>query len=201
MPVHSPGPRLFRSIPFKHIGQNLRGGDGGRNADVHLDLAGFLGVFAVLVTFLIMVFSASGELITSQRGLTLPDATNESELRRAPVVIVTRDSITFEGEEMARTSRLEEDPPTEVRIHDLYDRLEEERARFRRDFSSLPAIEQERCAREGRPLDPQEMCLDGLLILQADRDTSARVLNRIVMTAYAVEYDNILFAVNQRGGR
>jgi hypothetical protein len=198
MPVHSPGPRLFRSIPFKHIGANVRGGEGNRSADVHLELAGFLGVFAVLVTFLIMVFSASGELITSQRGLTLPDATNESELRRAPVIIVTRDAVTFDGAEVGRTRSLEEDPPAEVRILDLYDRLEEERARFRRDFSSLPAEEQERCAREGRPIDPQQMCLDGLLILQADRDTSARVLNRIVMTAYAVEYDNILFAVNRR---
>jgi hypothetical protein len=200
MPVHSPGPRLFRSIPFKHIGGNLRG-EQSRSADVHLDLAGFLGVFAVLVTFLIMVFSASGELITAQRGLTLPDATNESPLRRAPVIIVTRDAVTFDGEEVARTRALEEDAPTEVRILDLYDRLEEERARFRRDFSNLPAIEQERCAREGRPIDPNEMCLDGLLILQADRETSARVLNRIVMTAYAVEYDNILFAVNRREQR
>ena len=200
MPVQSPGPRLFRSIPFSHIGKNIRDKEN-RSTDTHLDVSGFVGVFTILVTFLIMVFSASGELITSQRGLTLPDATNESPLRRAPVVIVTRDAVTFEGEEVGRTRSIEEDPPSEVRILDLHDRLEEERTRFRRDFATLSATEQERCAREGRPVDPQELCLDGLLILQADRDTSARVLNRVVMTAYGVEYDNILFAVNRREQR
>jgi hypothetical protein len=43
--------------------------------------------------------------------------------------------------------------------------------------------------------------LQGLLILQADRETSAKVLNRVIKTAYAAEYPNIMFAVNRRDTR
>ena len=39
---------------------------------------------------------------------------------------------------------------------------------------------------------------DGLLIIQADQDTSAIVINRIVVTAKAGGYDNVLFAVKNK---
>lgn len=195
MPVQSPGPRLFRSVPFKHIGKKLREG-GDRNVDTHLDVSGFVGVFTILVTFLVMVFSTTGELIQAQRGLTLPEAAHEAPLREAPVLIITQESIIFDDREVARVSDLEADESGEVRIPDLYERLEEAQADFR--VSDLSRDEQENCAREGPPPSPQDMCLEGLMILQADKGTTGRVLNRAVMTAYAAEYNNLLFAVDRR---
>lgn len=194
MPVKSPGPRLFRSVPFKHIGKNLRG-ESNREVDAHLDVSGFVGVFTILVTFLVMVFSTTGELITAQQGLELPEATHEASLRQAPVLIITKNTVMFDDREVARVSELNTDDD-EIRIPDLHEVLEERQRNFR--LADLPRNEQENCAREGRPQRPQDMCLEGLLILQADRGTPARVLNRVVMTAYAVEYNNILFAVDRR---
>ena len=49
--------------------------------------------------------------------------------------------------------------------------------------------------------EPKDLCLDGLVILQADRDTSAKVLNRVLKTAYAAEFQNIMFAVNRKESR
>jgi hypothetical protein len=46
--------------------------------------------------------------------------------------------------------------------------------------------------------EKQEM--RGFLILQADKLVDAKVLNRVLKTAYAAEYPNIMFAINQRGG-
>jgi hypothetical protein len=34
--------------------------------------------------------------------------------------------------------------------------------------------------------------------LQADKTTSAKVINRIIKTSYAAEYNNVMFAINQR---
>ena len=197
MPIHAPGPRLLSSIPFKHIAKGL-GSGGGKAVNTHINVTPFVDMMTILVTFLLMVFSATGELLSAQRGLQLPEATNKDRLRKAPVVIVTRDAVTFQGEEMADPNTLEEDPSSEVKIIELYDRLKQERTAFRMNFDSLPELEKERCAREGPPKNPRDTCLDGLLILQADQDTSAKVINRVIMTAYSVEYQNIMFAVNRR---
>lgn len=195
MPVQRPGPRLFRSIPFKHIGKKLREGSD-RNVDTHLDVSGFVGVFTILVTFLIMVFSTTGELIQAQRGLTLPEAAHDAPLREAPVLIITEESVIFDDREVARVRDLEDEGAGTTQIPDLFDRLEERQANFR--VSDLSRDEQENCARRAPPEEPHEMCLEGLMILQADKSTSGRVLNRAVMTAYAAEYHNILFAVSPR---
>ena len=99
MPVHSAGPRLYRSIPFKYLAQVASGGS--RAVNTSLNVVPFVDMMTILVTFLLMVFSASGEILVTQKGLELPDATNKDLLRRAPVIIIARDAITFNNEMMA----------------------------------------------------------------------------------------------------
>ena len=45
---------------------------------------------------------------------------------------------------------------------------------------------------------PGEICPDGLAILQADETTDARLINKIVNTAKAAGFDNLLFAVKNK---
>lgn len=200
MPVHPAGPRLYSSIPFRHLAQV--GSGSRRSVNVSLNVTPFVDMMTILVCFLLMVFSASGELLSAQQGLQLPDATNKDKLKRAPVIIVTRDAVTFEGEQMAEVEALDSDTGMEFKILSLYDRLRQENLRFLTSGKDkLPDMEKEYCDNPRPNPKSHEICLQGLLILQADRDTSAKVLNRVIKTAYAAEYPNIMFAVNRRSGR
>jgi biopolymer transport protein ExbD len=195
MPVHAPGPRLFSTIPFHHLAQGHKKGKGGVN--VSINVTPFVDMMTILVSFLLMSFSASGELIQAQKGLELPNATNKDQLRRAPVLIVSRDAVTFNGEQMADIASLQNDTSMEWKIIELYDRLRQEKTAFKMNFEQLPDDEKRRCREPNPAAKPEEMCLDGLIILQADKETNTKVLNRVIKTAYAAEYPNIMFAVNQ----
>jgi biopolymer transport protein ExbD len=202
MSVHAPGPRLYSAIPFKHLAANVRGG-AGRKVDVFLNMTPMVDMMTVLVTFLLMVFSAGGELISAQRALEMPKAVQAQQLKRAPVIMVSRDTITFNGERMGDLSQIAKDEGMEWKIVELYDRLRQEKSQFRlTGFDTLPDDEKAYCTDPIPDSDPNwspdVICLDGLLILQADKDTSAKVLNRILKTAYAAEYPNVMFAVNRR---
>ena len=198
MPVKSPGPRLYNAVPFKHLAQGAKTG-AKRKVDVYLNVTPFVDMMTILVTFLLMVFAASGELISAQRGLVLPNATNQDKLKRSPIVIVTRDTVTFNGQRVGDVGQISRDEGMEWKIVELYDRLRQEKTSFRMTgFDKLPPQEQEYCTHPVPNPKPDEICLDGLLILQADRDTPAKVLNRVLKTAYAAEYPNIMFAVNRR---
>jgi biopolymer transport protein ExbD len=201
MPVHSPGPRLYSAVPFKHLVQGAKKGNV-RKVDVFLNVTPFVDMMTILVTFLLMVFSASGELISAQRGLVLPNAVIQAKLKRAPIIIVTRDTITFNGQRVGDVNQISRDEGMEWKVVELYDRLRQEKTSFRMTgFDKLPPEERDYCANPQNyhsDTKPDEICLDGLLILQADKDTPAKVLNRVLKTAYAAEYPNIMFAVNRR---
>lgn len=202
MPVHAPGPRLYSSIPFRHLAQ-VKGG-GGRAVNVALNVTPFVDMMTILVTFLLMVFSTSGELISAQRGLTLPDATNKDKLKAAPIIVVSQDRITFQGEDMGDVRQLADETSMEWKIIELYDRLRQEKVAFLQPgggFEKLSDQEKSYCTNPQPDPPPDQLCLDGLVILQADKDTPAKVLNRVIKTAYAAEYPNIMFAVNRRAAR
>lgn len=200
MPVHVAGPRLFSSIPFRHIG--IQGtGKSGHASNIAINVTPFVDMMTMLVIFLLMSFSATGEIIMAQKGVELPDATQKDQLRKAPVLLVTRDSVSFEGLGVGDPRVLQADTSMEWKIVELYERLRAERTAFEMNFDQLPQQEKDKCLRPKDAPRPDEMCLRGLLILQADKTTSAKVLNRIIKTAYAAEYPNIMFAINQRSPR
>ncbi len=201
MPVHVPGPRLYHSIPFKHIAQHE--GGGGPPSDVALNITPFVDMMTILTTFLLMTFSASGEILMSQRGLEMPNATSKSDLRRAPVITVARDAIMFNNEMLADPSTIENDNSPQWKIVELLERLKQERKAFDLHFRNLPDSdpEKKRCARVGDPKNAVDTCIVGLALLQADRRTSAKVLNRVLKTANAAGYTNLMFVVNRVGPR
>ena len=214
MPVHAPSARLFGSVPFRFLGG---GKGGGRKAtNVSLNVVPFVDMMTILVCFLLMTFSASGEIIMAQKGVELPDATNKDQLRKAPVIVVSRDAITFNGDSMGDPRLLASDNSMEWKIVDLFERLRHESQLFElamssgdvheseRNKCSCPEgffwdEEQDRCEVGQAP--PIALCLRGLVILQADKSTSAKVINRVLKTAYAADFRNIMFATNQRDSR
>src|SRR5215831_14852628 len=202
MPVHSAGPRLYHSVKFKHLVRHSGSSAHSRASNIALNLTPFVDMMTILVTFLLMVFSASGQLLQAQKGLELPIADSRDTLQQAPVIIVTKGEITFQGQLIASVDQvLKDDSPT-FKIDALYERLDSESKKIKENvgLGRLPKDLQKSCeeAKQNiRPL-PGKICPDGLAILQADESTDVRLINKIVNTAKAAGFDNLLFAVKNK---
>jgi biopolymer transport protein ExbD len=202
MPVHAAGSRLYRSVPFKHLVKKSGSSHGGRASNISLNLVPFVDMMTMLVCFLLMVFSASGELLQAQRGLELPMAESKQALQQAPVIIVTKSEITYQGQLIATTeSALRDDSPT-FKIDALHERLDAAAKAIKEDIGmgKLPKDLAKACenAKNNIRPEPGQICPDGLAILQADEGTDARLINKIVNTAKAAGFDNLLFAVKNK---
>jgi biopolymer transport protein ExbD len=202
MPVHSAGSRLYRSVKFKHLVKKHGSGAGARPTNVALNMTPFVDLMTCLVSFLLMVFSSTGTLLQAQKGLELPMAESRDTLQIAPVIIVTKDQISFQGEGVATVeSVLRDDSPT-FKIDALFEKLDAKAKDIKADIDGgkLPKDLAKACedAKQSlRPL-PGHICPDGLAILQADESTDARLINKIVNTAKAAGFDNLLFAVKNK---
>jgi biopolymer transport protein ExbD len=202
MPVHRAGSRLYKSVPFKHLVKKAGSGAGARASNISLNLVPFVDMMTMLVCFLLMVFSASGELLQAQRGLDLPIADSKQTLQQAPVIIVTKSEITYQGQLVATVdSALRDDSPT-FKIDALYERLDAAAKKIKEDvgMGKLPKDLAKACDDAKNNIRPQpgKICPDGLAIRQADETTDARLINKIVNTAKAAGFDNLLFAVKNK---
>jgi biopolymer transport protein ExbD len=202
MPVHSAGSRLYRSVPFKHLVKKDGSVAGGRATNISLNLTPFVDMMTILVTFLLMVFSSTGQLLQAQKGLDLPIADSHDTLQQAPVIIVTKTEITYQGQLVATTdSVLHDDSPT-FKIDSLYERLDAAAKKIKEDvgMNKLPKDLQKACEEAKQNIRPQpgKICPDGLAILQADESTDVRLVNKIVNTAKLAGFDNLLFAVKNK---
>ena len=203
MAVQTAGARLYKSVKFKHLVQGASGsGGGGRASNIALNLTPFVDMMTILVCFLLMVFSSSGELLQAQKGLDLPIAQAHDTLQQAPVIIVTKSEITYQGQLVATIeSVLRDDSPT-FKIDALFERLEAASRKIKEDVALghepkdlIKACED---AKSNIRPQPGKICPDGLAILQADESTDARLINKIVNTAKAAGFDNLLFAVKNK---
>jgi len=203
MPVHKAGARLYHSIKFKHLVHKAGSAHGGRASNISLNLVPFVDMMTILVCFLLMVFSSSGQLLQAQKGLDLPLAQTTDTLQEAPVIIVTRSDITYQGQAIITTELALKDDSAHFKIDLLYERLEAAARKIKEDVGLgrhydkklLEACEK---AKSNIRPEPGQVCPDGLAILQADESTDARLINKIVNTAKAAGFDNLLFAVKSK---
>lgn len=202
MPVHAAGPRLFASVPFKYLVKGA-GAGGSRTSNISLNLVPFVDMMTILVCFLLMVFSASGELLQTQKGLELPLALDKTTLQQAPVIVVTKTEIVYQGQLVANVDSVLRDDSPSFKIDALFERLDAAAKKIKEDVAlgKIPGALRKACdeAKQGiRPGKGKPICPDGLAILQADQQTDARLINKIVNTAKAAGFDNLLFAVKNK---
>jgi biopolymer transport protein ExbD len=129
-----------------------------------------------LVVFLLMSFSASGELLAQKANLKMPKAANVSELEMSPVISVDPTVVTLDGIRMADTPTLAQDAKIE-RIEPMIQDLETKK----RNWSIL---------------HPQEN-FDGRVIVQADVSIDYRVIKKLIFSCAQAGYANVSFAVNR----
>ena len=201
MPVHVAGPRLYRSVPFKYLVKGAAGSGGGRASNISLNLTPFVDMMTILVTFLLMVFSSSGELLQAQRNLEMPLADSKGALQRAPVIIVSKSEITFQGRSVTTVDQvLKDDSPT-MKIDELKEALEASAQAIKQTIDSGKDERVNRACekqKQGLRAEDGNACPLGLAILQADKDTDARVINKIVNTAKIAGFDNLFFAIKNK---
>jgi hypothetical protein len=118
------------------------------------------------------------------------------------VIIVTKSEITYQGQLVATVdSVLRDDSPT-FKIDALFERLDSAAKKIREDVAMGRQAKDllKSCEDAKQNIRPPagKICPDGLAILQADESTDARLINKIVNTAKAAGFDNLLFAVKNK---
>jgi biopolymer transport protein ExbD len=203
MPVHPAGPRLYRSIKFKHLVRGAGSATHSRASNISLNLTPFVDMMTILVAFLLMVFSSS-KLLQVQAGLDLPIAMAKGKLQDTEaVIVITKSEITFKGEMIATVDSVLRDESPTYRIERLFERLEAAARQIKIDVE-MGKIPKELVAacddlkNNKRPGPDEPLCPDGMAILQADLVTDIRVINKVVVTAKAAGFDNLLFAIKNK---
>ncbi len=177
MPIVKPGPQLMSSVQLKtakdHISKKS-----GRGLDVSLNLTPMIDMFVVLTIFLLMTFSASGEILFIQKDIELPEVTKADEMEQAPVIIIGGGQVVIEGHAVGRMDDIADDENFEIPD------LSEHMSNLKKNY---------------RMLHPNQK-FAGNVIIQGDKAIPFRVLKKVMFTCTAVGYVNINFAVIPTGG-
>jgi biopolymer transport protein ExbD len=176
MAIKRPEPELLRNIPLKFVRDRVSG-HGRKEVDHQIPLIPFIDFLIVLVIFLLMSFSASGELIAQQPTITMPDANNTQQIEISPIIAVDERVITLDGTRVADTQTQGQSAQVD-RIEPLISGLEAEKRKWETIHPSEPFA--------------------GQVIVQADRNIDFRVVKKVMFSAASAGYGNVSFAVNQR---
>ncbi|MBW1762179.1 MAG: biopolymer transporter ExbD [Deltaproteobacteria bacterium] len=176
MAIKRPEPELLRNIPLKFVRARVSG-HGRKSVDHQIPLIPFIDFLIVLVIFLLMSFSASGELVAQQPTITMPDADNTQQIEISPIIAVDERVITLDGSRVADTQTQGQSAQVD-RIEPLIQGLEAEKRKWEMIHPSEPFA--------------------GQVIVQADRNIDFRVVKKVMFSAASAGYGNVSFAVNQR---
>src|SRR5436305_8480839 len=135
MAIVTPGKRpCDRIAQSKVFGKKFTRGKRGLYAA--LMLTSLVDVMTIIVIFLLMNFSANGEVLYMRSDIKLPDAYHGSQLDRAPVISVSPDAVTFDGRMLLNTADLAKcDALNEPELEDA---LRDEKRRYETVHSSDP---------------------------------------------------------------
>ena len=96
MPFSPPRSHLYSSVKLETASAKLHK-HGRKSLYEALNLVAYIDMMTMLVIFLLMSFSASGEILFVQKNIVLPDAQNWTDLERAPVIAVSTERCTTDN--------------------------------------------------------------------------------------------------------
>lgn len=172
MPVEQPGKRLMHFIKLKFVREKAAG-HGRRATNAGLSLTSMIDFLIVVVVFLLMTFSASGE-VPPAKGIRLPQAENVMDMLDAPLVAINGSSILVDGAPAGNTRAIEESKRLQ-RIDELFNILKGKREVWKQ-------------LHPGRDFP-------GVVVLQVDQDVQAVVVKSCFQTAAFAGFPNISFMV------
>src|SRR5437016_12762134 len=145
-----------------------------------LTLTSLVDVMTIVVIFLLMNFSANGEVLYMSKDIKLPDAYHGAQLERAPVISVSGEAVTFDGRMLLQTSDLEKGDV--LNVPELEDALRDEKRRYEQIHQNDP-----------------DHPFRGLVNVQADRRIPFRVIKRVMFACNQSGFGNINFAALAKG--
>jgi biopolymer transport protein ExbD len=176
MAIHEPGRRLMHFVPLKFV-QKKVGGGGNRNVSAPLNLTSMIDFLVVMVVFLLMTFSASGE-IPMDKNVKLPKAENTVDMVDAPMIMVNGSQVIVDGTPAGSTRAIEEAGRLQ-RIDELFNILTSKREMWK--------------ATQGGT----GKAFAGVCVLQVDQMVPALVVKSVFQTAAFAGYPNVSFMVGQ----
>lgn len=175
MPIRAPHSHLYESVGLESAKAKLTG-SGRKSVNEALNLVAYIDMMTMLVIFLLMSFSASGEILFIQKNITLPEAQNWTDLERAPVIGVTKDVVTLNGTQVASADELTKDSATgDAKITELNEQL----VTLKNNYKLLHPSEE----------------FNGIAIIQADKGVEFKALKKVMYSAATAGYNNVNFAV------
>lgn len=178
MALHPPAPHLYTSITLESA-QSKLGKAARKSLYQDLNLVAYIDMMTMLVIFLLMSFSATGEILFVQKNIVLPEAQNWTELERAPVIAISADVVTLNGNQMATMDQLMQDSAAgDYKITELHDVL----VTLKNNYKLLHPTED----------------FNGLAIINSDKNIEFKALRKVMFTAQVAGYNNVNFAVQSR---
>ncbi len=172
MAITQPGPRLCASIPFTFVRKSQ---SGKKKVDAAIALIPFIDFLLTVVVFLLMSFSAGGQIPLASA--EVPDAAHGVDLEVAPVLAVDGAVVTVDGMRVADTATLMGD------------------AQLSRVEGVVTALENERNA--WSVLHPEQE-FPGRVVVQIDRTVDYRVVRKVLFSAAQAGYGELDLAVRPR---
>jgi biopolymer transport protein ExbD len=180
MPVKKPEAHIGKFYNMKSLKAASKGK---KSAYAALNLTAMVDMLTIFVVFLLMTFSATGELQFIQKDITMPDAVRVKALETAHVISVsppgpgTPGFVTLDGRKVAETAELmKKEGGGDWKIAQLTETLE--------IFKNNDKLTQS---------------YKGNVIVQCDRHVEFKALKQVMYSAALAGYGNINFAVNQKG--
>jgi biopolymer transport protein ExbD len=172
--IHTPSKRLMSHVPLRFV-WNKVSGHGRKSVGAALNLVSFIDFLVVTVIFLLMSFSASGE-ISVDKNVKLPKAENVEDVVDAPMISVNGNQILVDGT-LAGSTRAIEELGRLQKIDELFAILKNKRELWKQ-------------LQPGKPFP-------GVCILQVDQNVPALVVKSVFQTAAFAGYPNVSFMVGK----
>jgi len=174
MAVRKPKNVLGTSIKLKFA---KKGGHGKSSPIADLNVTPMVDMLTMLVIFLLMTFSANGEILFMTKDISLPKAYNSVVLERAPVVAISAASIAFDGEPVMKTADANE--------------------RWYADWKLTPLIRKLQKVRKTLAETNPDKPFDGQIIIQSDGNVPFAVIKMVMLSSATAGYMNVNFAVQR----
>jgi biopolymer transport protein ExbD len=187
MSIKAPGSRIGSSVKMK--GLKVGGHRARKSLGFSLNLTPMIEMFLILVVFLLVTFSATGEILLQQPDIQLPKAYSGRTLERYPMIGISANSVVFEGDEVMKTPWVTEKNYPDLKLPELGKVLKASHDQYLRTHP-MPADKE----KADKWLEESKQ-----VVIQADVKVPFEVI-RLVMTTAAIEgYSSINFAILKMG--
>jgi biopolymer transport protein ExbD len=171
MPVRVPGRRAGSGIALKQVKRAMEAKTT-RTLSAALNLTALVDFMTVIVIFLLMNFSADGDLAQNAPDVVPPPAVAGAEIKRVPIIAISEVNISFEGV-IVESSRVVLTENDDYPLPRLTEALKKEQETF-------------------KILRPNQE-FKGELIIQAHEKLPYKLVRRVFVAAANAGYPNISY--------